>query len=494
MALDRSQIPPFENKDDGNSIVGLDNDAKYQIQQALFGTQQVTALKATTTGTTTGANALRTLIDSAATFVTDGVAVGDVIFNSTDASYAVVISVDSETQLTTCRPMWGTLNLWTIGDTYAVGAAPHQVVILTQQDGQNARGVYQRASDNLSWVNIATSEGGGGRAGDIKAVASATVPDGWLACDGAAVSRTTYQELFDAIGVAWGVGDGSTTFNVPNLKGKAVFGRDATQTEFDTLGETGGVKVHSHRWLKDEGGTGKTWDNLQNVITPNGSPGNDPSTNHLDRDGIPEDYYTENSSNLPPYAVANWIVKVSNEAAPAVSTDHNDLANKQGGTAAEYYHLTSSEYIGTGTGTFVRADSPNLTTPSLGTPSSGNLSACTADGTNAVGYLIIPQNSQSAAYTAVLADSGKHIYHPSADTTARTFTIPANASVAYPIGTALTFVNDTSAGVVTIAITSDTLVLAGTGTTGSRTLAANGVATAMKVTSTRWIISGTGLT
>lgn len=106
----------------------------------------------------------------------------------------------------------------------------------------------------------------------------------------------------------------------------------------------------------------------------------------------------------------------------------------------------------------------------------------------------IEQNSQSAAYTLVIGDAGKHIYHPSADTTARIWTIPANASVAFPIGTAVTFVNDTSAGVITIAITSDTLVQAGTGSTGSRSLAANGVATALKVTSTRWQISGTGLT
>jgi hypothetical protein len=104
------------------------------------------------------------------------------------------------------------------------------------------------------------------------------------------------------------------------------------------------------------------------------------------------------------------------------------------------------------------------------------------------------QNSQSAAYTLVLADTGKHIFHPSADTTARTWTIPANASVAFPIGTAVTFVNQNAAGVITIAITSDTMRLAGAGTTGSRTLAANGVATAIKITSTEWIISGTGLT
>ncbi len=111
-----------------------------------------------------------------------------------------------------------------------------------------------------------------------------------------------------------------------------------------------------------------------------------------------------------------------------------------------------------------------------------------------VGYLNVPQNSQSTAYTAVLADAGKHLLHPSADTTARTFTIPANSSVAYAIGTALTFVNQASAGVMTIAITTDTMRLAGAGTTGSRTLAANGIATALKLTSTEWIISGTNLT
>lgn len=116
------------------------------------------------------------------------------------------------------------------------------------------------------------------------------------------------------------------------------------------------------------------------------------------------------------------------------------------------------------------------------------------DATNNIWYLNIPQNSQSAAYTLVLADSWKHIYHPSSDTTARTFTIPANSSVAYPIWTAITFINDSSAGTVTIAITTDTLVLAGSWSTGSRTLAANGVATATKVTSTRRIINWVGLT
>jgi hypothetical protein len=106
----------------------------------------------------------------------------------------------------------------------------------------------------------------------------------------------------------------------------------------------------------------------------------------------------------------------------------------------------------------------------------------------------IPQNSKSADYTLVLSDAGKHILHPSADTTGRTFTIPANSSVAFPIGTAVTFVNQASAGTLTLSITTDTMRLAGSGSTGSRTLAANGIATAIKVTSTEWLISGTNLT
>ena len=137
--------------------------------------------------------------------------------------------------------------------------------------------------------------------------------------------------------------------------------------------------------------------------------------------------------------------------------------------------------------------SPTLTTPVLGTPSSGTLSSCTVDGTDAVGFRNIPQNSQSAAYTLVLDDAGKHIFHPSGDANARTFTIPANSSVAYPIGTAITFINMTSQ-VVTIAITSDTMYLSSAGTTGSRSLAQYGSATAIKMTSTTWLISGSGLT
>jgi len=121
-------------------------------------------------------------------------------------------------------------------------------------------------------------------------------------------------------------------------------------------------------------------------------------------------------------------------------------------------------------------------TTSVTLPTSGTL-----------GYINIPQNSQSVNYTTVAADSGYAIFHPSTDANARTFTIAANSSVSYALGTVMQFIN-MSASAVTIAINTDTLTWAGTGASGSRTLAQYGVANAIKIGATQWLITGTNLT
>lgn len=112
------------------------------------------------------------------------------------------------------------------------------------------------------------------------------------------------------------------------------------------------------------------------------------------------------------------------------------------------------------------------------------------------GTLNIPLVSASANTTITKAHAGGGLKHPSADTAARTFTIDSNANQSWVDGTAITVWNiNGTGGVVTIAVTTDTMRLAGAGTTGSRTLARNGVATALwDAASASWIISGSGLT
>lgn len=191
---------------------------------------------------------------------------------------------------------------------------------------------------------------------------------------------------------------------------------------------------------------------------------------------------------------AGWFMKVKNKGAGTLTITPT-TSTVDGAATLVLTTGQSALIVSDGTNyqvAFVSSSSGAATWGSItGTLSSQTDLQAALDAKAAAG---IPQNSQSTAYTAVLGDANKHLLHPSADTTARTFTIPANASVAYPIGTALTFVNQDSAGVMTIAITSDTMRLAGVGSTGNRTLAANGICTALKLTSTEWIVSGTGLT
>lgn len=81
-------------------------------------------------------------------------------------------------------------------------------------------------------------------AGAITAFGGASAPTGWLICDGSAVSRTTYATLFALFSTTYGAGDGSTTFNLPDLRGRAIVGK-GTNTDVDTLGESDGLAVGS---------------------------------------------------------------------------------------------------------------------------------------------------------------------------------------------------------------------------------------------------------
>jgi hypothetical protein len=106
---------------------------------------------------------------------------------------------------------------------------------------------------------------------------------------------------------------------------------------------------------------------------------------------------------------------------------------------------------------------------------------------SSTGFRGVPLNSRTSAYTLVLTDAGKSIPN-----TTGGWAIPANGTTAFPVGTTIAVIN-TSASPQTITITTDTLRWAGVGTTGTRTLAAYGLATIIKVAATEWYISGAGL-
>jgi microcystin-dependent protein len=83
-----------------------------------------------------------------------------------------------------------------------------------------------------------------GLTGEMKMWPAANAPTGWMLCEGGAISRTTFAALFTLIGTTYGVGDGTTTFNVPDMRGRVPAGFDTTQTEFNARGKIGGEKTH----------------------------------------------------------------------------------------------------------------------------------------------------------------------------------------------------------------------------------------------------------
>jgi len=152
--------------------------------------------------------------------------------------------------------------------------------------------------------------------GFIGEFAGSVTPSGYLICDGSAISRTTYARLFSVIGTSFGVGDGSTTFNIPNKKGKIGVGYDSTQTEFNALGKIGGEKTHL---LTDgESGLPTHFHYLSNIVINSegstvvgsgGTPalyGGGASNATMTNSGVNA---SSAHNNLQPYIVLNYIIK-----------------------------------------------------------------------------------------------------------------------------------------------------------------------------------------
>ena len=146
------------------------------------------------------------------------------------------------------------------------------------------------------------------------------------------------------------------------------------------------------------------------------------------------------------------------------------------------YGITDGITAATAASTYAPLASPSLTGTASATDEAAN--------SYNIGWRDCPQNAKTANYQLLISDRGKQVLM---NGTSLTLTIPANGTVAFPLGTTIMVVNSNATS-LTVAITTDTMTLANSTTTGSRTLAQNGLATLTKVGASNWLIAGTGVT
>lgn len=165
--------------------------------------------------------------------------------------------------------------------------------------------------------------------------AGSVVPAGWLLCDGSAVSRAKYAALFAAIGTTWGVGDGSSTFNLPDLRGRSLLGAGTgSGLTARTLGAKGGEETHvlteaelaAHSHGGVTGGESATHTHPQapqTAVTTSSTVGLSPTVTNqaafsaafstgTESNGhthtVASDGSNTGHNNMPPWAAVNWIV------------------------------------------------------------------------------------------------------------------------------------------------------------------------------------------
>lgn len=193
-----------------------------------------------------------------------------------------------------------------------VGEKPiHGVFYIVLEDTMTY--YYDIKNDNLISVGGGAS-GGSEPVGSIKLWAGTNAPKNYLICEGQAISRSIYADLFNIIGETYGAGDGSTTFNIPDYRGLVPVGLKVNEEYFNELGKTGGTIKHKHilplgaesasfyMSINEE----KTSLNIEaGKYNTNWSGNTSSSINAIS---------SREELTLQPYIVQNYIIKVSKEA------------------------------------------------------------------------------------------------------------------------------------------------------------------------------------
>jgi microcystin-dependent protein len=212
------------------------------------------------TGTSTPVISLSTVpVSSGGTGITS-FTIGDLLYASGTTTISKLADVATGNALISggvgVAPTWGKIGLTShVSGTLPVGnggtgtiTAPTQggVIYATSTSayastiaGTAGQVLTSNGTSAPTWTNVATTP-----AGVIQQYAGTAAPTGYLLCQGQAVSRTTYAALYAVIGTTYGTGDGSTTFNVPDLRQRVPVGKHSSGT-FNTLGGTGGAESHT---------------------------------------------------------------------------------------------------------------------------------------------------------------------------------------------------------------------------------------------------------
>ena len=127
-----------------------------------------------------------------------------------------------------------------IANVKTSGTITAGAVTYPKTDGSANQVLKTDGSGTLGWTSVSATPSGA-----IMMFAAGSAPSGWLICDGSAVSRSTYSDLFSTIGTTYGAGDGSSTFNLPDFGGRGPMGYKSNNTKFDALNETGGAETHT---------------------------------------------------------------------------------------------------------------------------------------------------------------------------------------------------------------------------------------------------------
>lgn len=234
------------------------------------------------------------------------------------------------------RIVTGSGNVISVSNSAPANPATKEWIKPITINGTDTAEEYFRDSNN-SWKKILTEPSGDTLPiGAITQFSGETAPTNWLLCNGQAISRTDYAELFGVIGTTYGTGDGSTTFNLPDLRGRVPVGLKSSDASFDALGETGGEKNHTLT-VNEMASHGHSLTPNNNIYAYNYGGTAETAVPTASDVGKSEGRYYQTISagstggdqphnNLQPYIVTNYIIKAK-QSIGVVGTVTNDITD-----------------------------------------------------------------------------------------------------------------------------------------------------------------------